>query len=351
MRKKKILGIDVGSHAVKLVQIHATKKGQVTLEKSACFPWERKNGKTKASSQELKAFLQTCAITKTTVTSAIDDPSLIIRRMSFPEMPSRDLQEALKWKVKKELGEDPEDVIVDYLPVGESTQQGKKLIDLMVFAIRKQILETHVELLQAAGLKPVCVEPPSTGLLHLFQTCPALSSEELFVALDLGASHTELILAQGGKPLFIRIIPFSGQQMTRGLQEAFDLEEGPAEKWKKQIGFEAGKSETRDLERVPEVLLPFLDEFLMEIRYSLGYIQDQLVHAPPTKKFFLFGGGAELPGLAARLEKEFDIPCTTLPQFADLGLTLSPEYKSFGQPLSPSNLATALGLALREARP
>ena len=349
LKKKRILGIDLGSYALKLVQIQTTKKGQAILEKSAYFPWDKKNGKARRTSQELKAFLKTCSISKTTVSSAIDDPSLLIRRMSLPDMPSRDLQEALKWKVKKELGEDPDEVIVDYLPMGEPAEKGKKGNDLMVFAIRKTIFEAHMKLLDSAGLKPVSVEPPSTGLLHLFDICPSLSSDDVFLILDLGASHTEFILTQGANPLFIRDIPFSGQQLTQGIREAFDLEEGPAEAWKRQVGLEAAEEENRDLERVPQVLEPFREEFLMEIRYSIGYVQDHLTNAPSAQKVFLLGGGAELPGLSAFLEGQLGIPCTALPDFADLKISLSSEYKSFGEPIPVSNLATVLGLALREA--
>jgi len=269
--------------------------------------------------------------------------------MSMPEMPEKDLSEALKWKVKKDLGEAPENVVMDYLPVGDGSQKGKTL-ELIAFAIKRKALEDHLALLENAGIKPNSVEPSATGLLPLFEKNEQFASENAFLVLDLGASHTEFMLIQGGKPLFMRDIPFSGQQITRNLQEALEVDEETAEEWKKKVGLIDRREESRERASVPEVLWPLVEELFTEIRYSLGYLQDQLEETTSIEKIHLFGGGANLPGLSQALEKDFGLPCETLPEFPALGFSLAEDFKSIGHSVPPSSLATALGLALREVR-
>lgn len=350
MRKRTILGLDAGSYALKAVQIEATPRGAAVLQKSLYLPWPTGPDSRDGTPASLKESLRACAVTRGKVVSAPDGRGLLTRRISLPQMPARDLLEALKWKVKKELGEDPEELVLDYLPLGGPDPNGSRLGEWMVFALSKTSLQEHVRMLEEAGLKPVGVEPQATGLLHLFETCPSLAGEGSSLVLDLGARRTQLILALGAIPQFIREIPFSGRQLTQGLRDALGLDENTAEQKKRETGLRGTRAGERDLDGVSETLEPFVQELCTEIRYSLGYLQEHLPSLPPLRSLFLFGGGAHLPGLDETLSREFGLPCVPLPEFSGLGLPLSEDYRSFGQTAPASSLATALGLALREAR-
>ena len=350
MRKRTILGLDAGSYALKAVQIEATSKGAAVLQKSLYLPWRTGPDSMDGPPVSLKESLRTCAVTRGKVVSAVDGRGLLIRRISLPEMPARDLLEALKWKVKKELGQDPEDLVLDYLPLGGPDRNGSKLGEWMVFALSKTVLQAHVQMLEEAGLEPVGVEPQATGLLHLFETCPSLAGEGSSLVLDLGARRTQLILGLGAIPQFIREIPFSGRQLTQGLQDALGLDENTAEQKKRETGLQGVREGQSDLDGVSEALEPFVQELCTEIRYSLGYLQEHLPSLPPIRSFSLFGGGALLPGLDETLSREFGLPCVPVPELSRLGLPLSADYRSFGQTAPASSLATALGLALREVQ-
>jgi len=351
LKKKRYLGIDAGSYALKIVQAIATRKGETVLEKTAYLPWSEMDEKKRSNFRFLKDILKTCSIQKGYVCSAIDDPSLIVRRMAMPEMPEKDLQEALKWKLRKELGPEAEEVIVDTLSLEKEQQPEGGLQEFIVFGINKKILEGHVDILQGAGLKPVSVEPSSTGILHLFDYCPELTSEKVFFLLDIGASHTELTLVQDSKPLFVRSIPFSGEQLTASLQEACGMEADAAEQWKQQYGIEEVPDPEPDFKRIQDVLAQRVEEFLMEIRFSLGYFQDNVPFDISRGEIFLTGGSAGMPGLIAAIQGEFDLPCRSFPDFSGLGLEVSNHYKDYGHTVPSSSLATALGLALREINP
>ena len=351
MNKRKVIGIDLGAYALKVIQFRVPKKGRAVLEKSACFPWVPRDKKRNGTPKELKSHLHACTISRGVACSSLDDPSLLIRRMSLPGMPAKDMQDVLKFMVRKEMDGRPDDIVVDFLPLDNAEPQSRELHDLMVFAVSRKALDAHLRFLEGAGIKPVCVEPPSTGLSHLFESCPGLDREGVVLLLDVGFSRTGLALVENRRPAFIREIPFSGKQLTDSIQEALDVDGKTAEAWKRRIGLEEPEEDANLLgNEVPDILRPLVEDFITEIRYSLGYVQDQLVNAPSVQKIILAGGGAGMPGLARTLEETLQLPCHPLPDFSALGLNVSDDFKSYGQPTTPSDLGTALGLALREVR-
>jgi type IV pilus assembly protein PilM len=350
LRKRKVIGIDPGVHSLKVVQFRVPKKGRVVLEKSACFPWQGKDRKLAGARKEFKNYLHACSISRGSVCSSLDHESLYIRRVSLPAMPEKEMQEVLRFKVRKEMEGGPDDIVVDYLPLEKNAAPAGELSDFMVFAVSRKALDSHLKLLETAGIKPVCVEPQAMGLSHLFGAFPGPEAIETVLLLDMGFSRTSLILIQGRRPLFIRDLPFSGRHLTESIQGALNVDGKTAEEWKKKTGLGEPAETAHGSESVPEVLGPLLEELFTEIRYSLGYVQDQIVSAPAVHRICLAGGGAGLPGLAKALEGVFQIPCSPLPGFQELGLDVSDDFKSYGQPATASELGTALGLALREAR-
>ncbi|MEW6443842.1 MAG: pilus assembly protein PilM [bacterium] len=351
--RRRILGIEMGAHAIKVVQVRTGSGDRVVLEKSAYLPWRGSREEPGTSSAEvLKSVVRDCGLSAGRARSALRDPGMTIRRLSLPRMPEAELREALKWKIRKELGEDASEVIVDYVGLGDSAEEGRGQQDLMAFAVKKSALEAHLGLLRETGLRLESVEPLATALLHLCSRLPELSSDQACIVLDCGASQTEWILAHKGRPLFIRHLPFAGQQLTASLQEAFGIEADAAEDMKHRYGIEGKADDKADrpeaARSVAQVLWPQIEELLMEIRYSLGYVQDHLNPAPPLGSILLAGAGSELPGLVALLEKQLGLPCRLLPELAALGLSISGDFEARGPVRSSAGLAAALGLALRK---
>ena len=168
--------------------------------------------------------------------------------------------------------------------------------------------------------------------------------------LDVGHSHTELCVFDGGEPSEARHVPWGGQTVTVALAKAFGVDEAQAERGKVSEGFVAlrpGESQpdvtingTSRRSLVGNTCREAVMSMVREIRRSLVAHEMRTGHA--VERIYLTGGGSQLRGLPAYLESALGVEITHLdplqPQFTRLA--------DGGDSVRPY-IAKALALSLR----
>lgn len=162
-RTQRILGLDIGSSTVKGVELakngdRFTVTGYAQSEISA-------SGTLKDA---IAAVLEEGRFKSKQVVSSVSGRSVIVRYINTPAMKTDDLKESMRYEADKYIPFEMEEVILDTVPLEENPEGGGDMRVVLV-AVKKDIIDEHVRLLQDAGLFPYIVDVDCFALGNAFE--------------------------------------------------------------------------------------------------------------------------------------------------------------------------------------
>lgn len=257
--------------------------------------------------------------------------------LEMPLMAEEELKKAIGFNVKQYLPMPLAATTLDWLRVGERTdQEGNTKQLLFLISVPTAHIEVYQRIFQGAGLQLLAVEIEG---LSLARVLTAGTSDPTLI-IDIGSYSTALLVAQDGVLQFSVQTDIAGASLTQSLAAGMDILPRRAEALKKQRGLsmlEAGAE--RELSTQ---LVPLLDVILQEAKRARDKYEVNCRTA--VKNVILSGGGANLLGLEQYTASRLDLPTTRADPFHHFTYTGSLEAlrRELGPPL-----AVALGLALK----
>jgi len=331
-------GLDVGSSAVKVVQL-ARDNGGFALEALGIVPLPPdviSEGAIKDPATVVEAVRE--AILKAGIKTrqasiAICGRELIIKKVQIPEVPAKELHDAVQLEAEHHIPFAIEEVFVDYHVVG--VHGGS--MDLVLVAVKKSKVMEYLGVVEEAGLEPVIVDVDGFALSNQYEINRPRSGAEAVALIDIGASIMKTNVMKGGATLFARDIPFGGGHYTQAISQ--------------RLGISLDQAEAAKLARDPsvkwEALVPALEEVSRELSLEVQRTFDYFAstaESEPIGKIVLAGGCAQLPGLSEYLSSTWGIPVELAKPFEHINV--DPMHAAEIGEAGPS-LAVAVGLSLR----
>lgn len=333
--KKNLIGIDIGSSSIKFVKLRGS--GKVYQLASAGYVRLPAEAGEKDVIMALRELVREQGIVNEKVSSSIAAKSLTFGNIVMPKMPDADLEEAVKWEVKKGI-DFPDNAVIDYIVNDEVFEEGKKRLSIMTFAVRKEEVLEHVNILKESSLVPDAVDVGPMALLSAFDYNYGWEKNKRYAIIDMGASKTTLSIVSNGSLRFTRYIPLAGNDITRNIQD------------EEQIDFEAAEGEKVRYapviddapQSVQNAVGSFIEGISMEIRRSLTYYQAHQREGG-VDEVLLSGGCTKIKGLRERIKNSVGLPTVIY----DIMKRLSVKGESASIAGISPMLVEALGLALR----
>ena len=350
------LGVDIGSHSIKIVELRTTAKG-IELMGSAisCIP--ANSSEMPALAAHLRQVLRDHGFTTNQAVVGVGGAEVAVRRLSLPAVPEDEVVGAIRWQAQRSFPFPIEDALITHHVLFESRSEGQTSLELLAAAASRKAVMEKVEILAEAGLNCVAVVAESQVLSHLWKSAGLTAEEEEAQAvLDLGASKTGIHVFQNGILQFSRDISTSGNILTETLsgvigagETQIEVDVTQAETLKHQFGIpsEGDQSSTTEGIALPTLAVrmrPVLERLETEVSRSLDYY-DYHFRGNPVTRLLLIGGGSQLKGIETLFSEWFDMEVTFLDPLAAVlgeGKVASPKLPSG----SRSVLAVATGLAL-----
>ena len=340
---KTLFGLDIGSSCIKAVQLKE-KRGGYELEffETVQLPPELiVDGSIIDSirlAEALKQLIKKARIkTRNVAIGLAGHASVIIKRISLPEMSEEELAESIKFEAEQYVPFDIEDVNVDFQILGPR-KDGQ--MDVILAAVKKEVVNEYVSVVREAGLTPVVVDVDAFALSNMHEINYDIEPGVNVALVNVGANTINLNVVKNGISVFTRDSAMGVSGVGEALRKEFHLPSEESEKL--QRGEPAGDTST---ESAQEVMMGAYEEIAGEVARSLEYFREA-VHEE-AGKVILSGGGAlirdfpkvlaEKTGLVVDLAEPFRN--ITLPKRYDNAETLE---------LAPI-AAVAAGLALRRA--
>ncbi len=220
------------------------------------------------------------------------------RFIKMPAFDDKKVNEMVGYEASQQIPFPLDEVIWDFHVVDREYLPGEEK-EVALFAIRKEVVEDF--LLEFAN-REIPVESVSIGYIGVLNYASYdLDLDEPSILLDIGASHTDLIFNEGNR-FFTRAIPHSGNEITKAIQERFNLGFSDAEKLKLATAREPQKA----VKIFQAVIQPKLKELVGEIHRSVGFYRSQ--HGEVNfSKLYLLGNGSKIIGLPRFLRESLNL--------------------------------------------
>jgi type IV pilus assembly protein PilM len=355
------IGIDIGSHSIKLVGLKKTSKGLfLTCLGIKKIPQGIDREDLRSLSILLKELIEETGIKTKKVRMTVFGSGIQIRRLTFPSIPKKELLRTLPWEMKDHLPYPVETARVQYHIIGELTEDGVKKLDLLAVACPISLIERTLSIADGAGLQVAHLDVSAFALWNMLLSSGRLKVGETTALIDLGSEKMSLYLFKDDILQFSREMTPAGAELTRAITESIPFEKDlgllyeKAEKIKEQVGISSGTQslgemdERLDLSKISFLMRPVLERLTAEISRSLDYYRNQF-YGERIDRILLTGGSAHLKNIAPYLEREFHLPVELLNPLSEI---LSDADRVDRQALerTGSLFTNAAGVALSEPK-
>lgn len=361
-----VLGIDVGSHRIKVCEMRAqgrepviTALGIVDTPEGAVDHTGIYNSDAVGTAIK-QAISESGATSSNIVITIAGQASVLVRTLEVPRMNPVELKEHMQWEINRNIPFAENTIVSDYklLPDEDPTSQN---IDVVMAIAPQSAIDTTLACIKRAGKQVAAIDVEPLSMARSIQSSydDVLYSKTVCI-VDVGHKTTSINIYRGSKLLMPRQVPVGGEMFTKAIADALtinvreaeqlkiekcEVPEGAAESGAVANPFDMPGS-TQEFQpynpfsddpmpahAVPEptdvtvppapnstlivsdnpegmqlyhAIAPILDEFVAEVRRSIDYFRSR---GGEVDQIELCGGGSKLKGLSQFLEKSVGVAC------------------------------------------
>lgn len=341
-----LLGIDISSSSVKLVELGRDKVGGLVLERCAIEPLERgwvSDGnieKFDEVAEALRRLVKKSATRTKNVALALPPSAVITKKITLPDgMSDQELEVQVESEANQYIPFSIDEVSLDFCVMGPSKNSPGD-IDVLIAASRREKVQDMQGLAEAAGLKAVILDIEShasrLAASRLIAALPNQGVDTMVALFEIGGLTTSMQVIRNDEVLYDRDQAFGGAQLTQLIV--------------RQYGFSAEEAESKkrsgDLpeDYMSAVLRPFVETMAQEIGRTLQFFYTSTPHNR-VDHILLAGGSAPLMGLTEAVTQSLGVACSVVNPFEDMEIGSAVRMKKMARE-APSYL-TSCGLAMR----
>jgi type IV pilus assembly protein PilM len=339
-RPPDLFGLDVGSSAVKVVQLRETGDGgahALTAFGMAPLPPEVVvDGVIREPAAVVEAIRQATAragVKGRLAAVAVCGRELIIKKVQIPAVPPAEVADVVALEAEHHIPFAIDEVFLDHHVLGHHDG----VLDLLLVAVKKSKVTDYMTVVEQAGLTPAVVDVDTFAVANAHELNHPGQNGEVIALIDLGASVMKTNVVHGGATVFARDIPFGGFNYTQAIAERLSIPHEKAEAAK--LG--------RDVGVAWDAVVPALEavsrELSLEVQRTFDYFAST-AESERIARIVLSGGCAKLPGLTEYLAANWGIPVEVARPLDRVDV--DPMYAEDVADQGPA-LAVAVGLALR----
>lgn len=337
-----ILGLDIGTHNVKLVELQKDAKG-VTLLAAGSMPTPPKTLSSnlmldqQALAHLIKELIKGTGAKSTDVNISLPESQVFTRVIEMPALSTRELTSAIRWESEQYIPLPLEQVNMDFTVLSDGKDSSNGKMKILLVAAPKALTERYMQLMELCELTPLSAETEIIALSRaLARSVPTLQN---IMILSMGAQTTDVAILRKGILAFTRSISAGGDALTRSLSESLDFTILQAEAYKKTYGLEKNILEGKIL----AVVKPVMETITGEMKRAIGFFEETYKNEH-LGVILLTGGNAKLPGLIPYLAEVTGVEVQQGNPW--IGIRKDPRFSVLNAegPL----FSVAIGLALRE---
>jgi type IV pilus assembly protein PilM len=344
-KQKDVVGIDIGSSSIKLVQLreakgvyHLVNLGIDFLPPQAIV--DNAVMDSAAVVDIIKGLVESHKIKTKNVATSISGHSVIIRKIQLPIMTEEELEASIQWEAEQYIPFEISEVNLDFQITGPDSND-PSVMNVILVAAKKDFVNDYVAVLKECGLNPVVMDVDCFAVENVFEANYGTGGD-IVALINMGASAMNVNVLKGGASIFTRDIQVGGNMINEEIQKRLGLTGEDAERVK--LGEELDGINPK---AVAEIIAEASETLAQEVHRSLDFFTttsaDEKVHS-----VYITGGVAKIPEVRESLGRRMGISVQVMNPFHQVVASekdFDPEYIRSVGPL----FSVAAGLAMRRS--
>ena len=302
-RKQSLVGLDIGSHSVKIAELQSQAKGHRLVNWGISTPLAEAIVDGEIMDRQLVVdaisnLLESRGITTRNVVASVSGRAVIVKKITMNRLSADDAQHAVYWEAEQHVPYDINDVSLDFEILGPAPND-PKMMQVLLVAAKKEMVMSFADLIREAGLQPQIVDVDSFATQNALEANYDFSPHDVVATLNVGAEITNINITQGGVPYFTKDLQVGGHSFIEAAQRKFNLsqtEAAAAVRGESGAGFD---------------IAPLVEQACESLATALERAQAYLrtaAEAGAVTRIMLCGGSALTPGLPEFLNRRFGVP-------------------------------------------
>jgi len=341
-----IIGVDISSSSVKLVELVDAGKGAIRVERYAIESLP-KDSVVDGNIANLEAVVESVTrgwkklATRTkNVAMALPTAAVITKVIIVPAgLREEEMEVQVESEANQYIPFALEEVNLDFQVIGPAPSSPEE-VQVLIAASRKEKVEDRVAVAEAAGLKALVMDVENYAVQASFELIrkqfPADGKDQNVALVDIGANIMNIVVLRNDQPVYTREQAFGGGQLTQDIMRQYGMSQEEAEAAKRTGGLPDNYES--------EVLRPFLENVALEIQRAMQFFFTSTQYNS-VEHILLTGGSAVIAGMDEMVSTRTQVNTMVANPFA--GMAISPRIQLKRLVADAPSLIVACGLALR----
>ncbi len=345
-----ILGLDISTTAVKLVELSDAGKGMLRVERYIIEPLPKdavSDGNIANLDQvadTLRNAWKALGSRIKNVALALPSSAVITKKILAPaSLTGIDLENQVEAEANQVIPFSLDEVNLDFQVLGPSPGSPDD-VQILLAAARKEKVEDRVAAVEAAGLKALIMDVESyatqTAYEQIAHLLPNSGAGQTVAIIDVGAQNMHINILNDNESVYLREHGFGGNQLNNEISRRYGMSGEEAENAKRK----GTLPESYDM----EVLQPYSETLAMEIGRALQLFTTSTQYRK-IDQILLAGGGAMIPGIDEVVAQRTGTPTLVVNPFATMAV--APKIRPQALTADAPSLFVACGLAMRRFDP
>ena len=341
-----LIGVDISTSAVKMVELSASGKGTYRLEgySIATIP---KDAITDGNivgleqvSDAVKLAWKLLGSREKRTALALPSAAVISKKvMMSADLRETDMEAQVEAEANQYIPFPLEEVNIDFQVIGPAANNPDE-VEVLIAAARKEKIEDRVAAAEDAGLKVTVMDVDTYATEAAYSLVanqlPNAGKDQTVMIIDIGAVMMHINVLQDNKSVYIREQAFGGSQLTQEIQRRFGLSVEEAEIAKRK----GGLPESYD----NEVLQPFMQSLSTEVARALQFFTSSTQYNR-VDHIVLAGGCAAIPAVDVMVQDRTQVNTIVANPFQSMSLGSKVKQQQIA--IDAPALIVACGLAMR----
>ncbi len=345
-KARPLIGVDISSFAVKMVELSDNGKGELKIEHYAIEPLPRDAvvdgniANLEAATETVERCWKRMGTSTRYVALALPTAAVITKKIILPaNLREQEMEVQVESEANQYIPFALDEVNLDFQVIGPASSSPDE-VDVLIAASRKEKVEDRVACAEAANLKPLVMDVESYAAQAAFELVerqlPDGGKDKVISLVDVGSNVMNVTMMRNDQSVYTREQAFGGAQLTQDIMRTYGMNFEEAEG--------AKRTNTLPENYEAEILRPFMENMALEVSRALQFF---FTSTPFTQvdQIVLTGGCAILPGIGDVVSDRTQVPTLIANPFARM--TPSSRVRPKQLAADAPSLMVACGLALR----
>ena len=343
-QKKDIIGVDIGSSSVKLVQLREAKGVYhlASIGIAPLLPESIVDGAIMDSSSVVEVIddlIKSLKLKTKNIATSISGHSVIIRKIKLPIMTEEEMEASIQWEAEQYIPFEISEVNLDFQILGPDSADPSQM-NVILVAAKKDFVNDYVAVFNECGLSPIVLDIDCFAMENAFEANSEIDEQGVVALVNMGSSAMNVNVLKDGVSVFTRDITVGGNMINEEIQKRLGLSSEDAESIK--LG---GTVDGVDRSAADEVIADAMESLVQEVQRSLDFFS-ATASDDNIQTVFITGGVSRNPSVGKLLNERLGVPVEVLNAFSQVVIdekNFDLEYIDAIGPL----MSVAVGLAMR----